>query len=345
MKRILLFSEISLHYRESLYNEFGNMFKEQGWELSVFWEKQGVQGNNSFRELTGKYTFRNGRKAIKNIDPGIIILFWNIYTIHSWLLLIWLRLNRKKVIYWSHGVSMKNPRHPLKRFLYCIAHKFAGASLLYSPNELSYFKNREKLFVANNTINLNSIPDIPDSKEELKKKLGIPYRKVVLFVGRIQKRKKPEVLIDLFEKAWDPDTGLVIVGSGMPEDLLVRINKNPQILYLGERLTDVNMIFKASDIFCIPGTNGLGINHAMYWGLPVLTLNGFHNPEIYYLRDGETGFLLKDPGQLEQKIRSILSDADLHATISQNARELILREASVKKMFSGFIEAVGFLTS
>jgi glycosyltransferase involved in cell wall biosynthesis len=343
MKRILLFSEISLHYRESLYNEFGRLFNKQGWELSVFWKRKQEQSSSAFTEISEKYSFRNSRRAVKSIDPDIVILFWNIYTVHSWLLLIWLRLKRKKVIYWSHGVSMKNPRHPLKRFLYNRAHALAGASLLYSPSELRFFRKREKFFIANNTINFNAIPEIPVTKEELKQKLGIPFPKVVLFVGRIQKRKKPEVLIRIFENTRIPNTGLVIVGAGMPEDLLQRINKNPQILYLGERLSDANEIFKASDIFCIPGTNGLGINHAMYWGLPVLTLRGFHNPEIYYLRDGETGFMLENADQLEAKIKSLLSDPELYRTLSQNARELILREASVESMFSGFTEAVRFL--
>ncbi len=36
------------------------------------------------------------------------------------------------------------------------------------------------------------------------------------------------------------------------------------------------------------------MNEAAFWGLPVVLLDGFHAPEIYYMKSGINGYLAKD---------------------------------------------------
>ena len=343
MNDVLLISENMLHYRISLYNEFYKMFKQYQLRLFVYSNKKGGNREILFNMICDKYSFQKIRRTIIREDPAYIILFWNIYTVHTWLLVFWLKLTNRPFIYWGQGVSMKNKSSYIKNFLYGLILKLSSAIVLYSKNEKEIIKSKEKAFVANNTINLNDIPEITSSVRLIKEKYNINYKKVVLFVGRIQKRKKLDILINLFIENKTHDIGLVIVGSGMSDKEQMRLKKHDNITYLGELYGSVNEIFKMADIFCIPGTNGLGINQAMYWGLPVLTIEGFQNPEIVYVKNGETGFILKNKSELWEKITQLLNDDDLLAKMSKRSKEVIIDEASVEKMFSGFINSIEYV--
>src|SRR5205823_786982 len=95
---------------------------------------------------------------------------------------------------------------------------------------------RRKAFVANNTLNSEAFAEIPETKDEIKASFGWPFKKVVLFVGRIgeeNNRKRVDHLVEMFRQMDREDVGLVIVGSSMPEELEVRLNRRNSV-YLGE---------------------------------------------------------------------------------------------------------------
>ena len=56
----------------------------------------------------------------------------------------------------------------------------------------------------------------------------------------------------------------------------------------------ISEVFKASDVFVMPGHVGLAANQAFYWGLPLITEEGHHPPEIQYLKDGANGFIVPE---------------------------------------------------
>src|SRR5207245_5974372 len=109
---------------------------------------------------------------------------------------------------------------------------------------------RTKAFVANNTINYEDFPVVDESKEEIKKEFGIPFKKVVLSVGRMgaeHGRKRVDHVIEVFTSIQRADLGLVIVGSGLSEECRRRM-KTRNDLYLGEvpdaREVPNRMVFK-----------------------------------------------------------------------------------------------------
>jgi glycosyltransferase involved in cell wall biosynthesis len=183
----------------------------------------------------------------------------------------------------------------------------------------------------------------------LKREFGIPFKKVVLFVGRMRRVKKVEHLISVFNEIKDPNVGCVIVGDSMDYDLPSLI-KNPNIRYLGEiydpKNIQVSKLFALSDLFCIPGDVGLGLNEAFYWGLPVVTEDGLQPPEIHYLKSGRNGFIVpeNDVKALREKVEQLLNDDALRAEFSKAAKEDIHREASIERMFSGFMDCSKALT-
>ena len=126
--------------------------------------------------------------------------------------------------------------------------------------------------------------------------------------------------------------------------------KRKNVLHLGEvhdpEGVKISKIFKLSDLFVIPGDVGLGMNQAFYWGLPVVTEAGLQPPEIHYLTQGRTGFVVpeNDIAALKEKMLLLLRDDDLRARFSAAARQDILRDASIERMFSGFRDCVQALT-
>lgn len=349
MKRILLISNKVFHYRAANYNYFAQRFREEGYEFVL--RASEIQKNNPYPpEFDFKilpFSFSSYRNAILELKPSVVIVFLHLKDLMIWPLLHWLRLKGIPVVYWNKGVNLEVRNQPWRNLPFYYIHHLVHRIILYSKHEISDIRpaNRRKVFVANNTINLSRMPVIEDSKETIKSEFGIRFKKVVLFVGRMRTVKKVEHLIEAFNAIDDPEIGCVIVGDQMDYDLS-KLIKRDNILYLGEvfdpKNEKVSRLFKASDLFCIPGDVGLGMNEAFYWGLPVVTEAGLQPPEIHYLTPGRTGFIVaeNDIEALRQKILLLLRDDALRAKFSAHAREDIRKEASIEKMFSGFLDCV-----
>ena len=83
------------------------------------------------------------------------------------------------------------------------------------------------------------------------------------------------------------------------------------------------------------------------FGLPVVTEEGNHPPEIGYLKPGRNGFMVpqNDLGRLREKIFYLLENDPVRGEFSRTARADILREGSTEGMFQGFLKSVQFLSN
>jgi glycosyltransferase involved in cell wall biosynthesis len=225
---------------------------------------------------------------------------------------------------------------------------------LYTSSLRRFISKRHhgKVFVANNTVNFEEFPEIFESKGTIKQELGIPFEKVVLFAGRIgeeKNRKKVDHLIDMFAELDRKDVGLVIVGSGLSDELRARMNPANSI-YLGEvhdlENRQISRIFKMADVCSIPGHVGLGLNQAFFWGLPMVTEHGKQPPEIEYLRDGENGFIVPEDSRdnLRDRLLFLIDNDAERRRMSANARRDILEHASIETMFRGFLSCVEYIS-
>jgi glycosyltransferase involved in cell wall biosynthesis len=344
-KRVLLISSKVFHYRVANYNYFTRRLHEHGWEFVV--RASELEARNpipiEFDFRVVPFEFRRYVREIKQIKPDVVILFSQLKNLMIWPLVHWLKFHGTPFVYWNKGINLEVASSRLRNQCFYYIHTLSSAIILYSKHEIRDIqpKNRSKVFVANNTINFKSFPAIPESKEDLKREFGIPFKKVVLFVGRMRPLKKVEHLIQVFNTLREPDIGCVIVGDPMDYNLPEMIEL-PNIIHLGEIHDPENLriskLFKLADVFCIPGDVGLGLNQAFYWGLPVVTEDGRQPPEIHYLVNGRNGFIVpeNDVDQLKEKLLLLLQNDELCAEFSRNAREDILREASIETMFTGF---------
>jgi glycosyltransferase involved in cell wall biosynthesis len=351
-RKVLLVSNKMFHYRVANYNYFAKRLRELGWEFIV--RASEIEANNAipveFDCQVMPFGFGDYKREIERIQPDVVIFFIHLKDRMIWPLMHWLKWRGTPFVYWNKGINLevKNPWFRNQFFYY--VHNLSSALILYSKHNVKDIKpkNRSKVFIAHNTVNFTSFPAIAESKEDLKKEFDIPFKKVVLFVGRMREVKKVEHLIEIFNGLNEPDTGCVIVGDPMSYNIPSLI-KSPNIKFLGEvhdpQNLKISKLFKMSDLFCIPGDVGLGLNQAFYWGLPVLTEDGFQPPEIHNLVNGRNGFMVaeNDHAALKEKLLLLLRDDKLRAEFSRNASEDIRREATIETMFSGFRDCLAML--
>lgn len=352
MKKVLLLSNKVMHYRVSIYNYFHRNFRKHGWEFIV--RSNELQKQNphplefDFKEIPFK--FSNYAREIEKINPDGVIVFLHLKEAIIWPLLFWLKARKTPVAFWTKGANLDNPDGRLSALLYRCTHASFDRIILYSPKEIEYIKekHRHKVSVASNTLNFEDFPAINESKEQIKEEFHVPFEKIVLSVGRMDEnggRKRIDHLIEIFRDIDTEGVGLVIVGAGVGDDLKKRMNTRNTV-YLGEiydpHHIQISKIFKMADVFSTPGHVGLGLNQAFYWGLPVVTEEGLQPPEIHYLRHGKNGFIVPngDLAELKKHILLLLENDEMRDEFSRQAREDILRNASVANMFEAFRSCV-----
>ena len=342
--------------RVSVYNYFHQRFAERGYDFRVIADrlqkKSQIPLAFDFQEIP--FSFPRYARAISVAQPSAVLLFLLLKNLIVWPLAHWLKFKRIPFAIWTKGGNWDQKGSYARYQLFNYVYGLSDALILYSKECAGLVKPRlqPKCFIANNTLNFESFPAVTGGKEEIKRELNIPFKKVVLFVGRMgvgKGRKRVDMLVDIFRALDRSDIGLVLVGAGMPEELQARLNPKNTI-YLGEvhdsKDLGVAKLFKMADICAIPGHVGLTVNQAFYWGLPVVAAEGHHPPEAAYLKSGRNGFMVpeNDPDAFKEKMLLLLDRDELRAEFSRCARETILGEASIDQMFSGFYDCVEFLT-
>ena len=167
----------------------------------------------------------------------------------------------------AHSHSTSNKKEWKKNILKMILRPF---SKLYANNYFACTEyagkwlfgkkvvERKELNVINNAIDLKKFEFNENTREDLRKELGIKEDTLIIgHVGRFMKQKNHEFLIDVFEKAIKQDDNiyLILVGQGPLEDKIKEMAKEKgieyKILFLGQR-NDVNKLYQAMDIFVLP---------------------------------------------------------------------------------------------
>ena len=344
-----------MHYRVSVYNYFWRRFHEDGCEFEVITNQLQLKNKIAplFRLDEMPFRFSDYRREILKRQPAAVILFLHLKDKMFWPLVHWLKWKGIPVAFWTKTRNLDAPDTLIRTLPFDYMLWLHDGLILYSGDLIKNVspRQRHKVFAANNTINFEDFPPVTESKEDIKRQLGIPFKKVVLFAGRMDVdggRKRVDHLIEVFRDVKGRDAGLVIVGSGMKEEWRARMN--PQTtLYLGEvhdpQNLQISRVFTMADVCAIPGHVGLGLNQAFYFGLPVVAEEGKHPPEIASLKPGRNGFIVPENEltQLQEKLFMLLDDDALRQEFSRNARADILQNASVEAMYHGFRDCVNYM--
>ncbi|AKB16443.1 Glycosyltransferase [Methanosarcina thermophila CHTI-55] len=233
------------------------------------------------------------------------------------------------------GLFFKIHKHTLMKLILGRAEKIFVTSIDYCKNSFLselYEKNPDKIVEIPNGVDIEKYNPKNDGSI-IRKRLNIEDKKIILFVGALDKPhffKGVDVLLESFKRICNSNFHLIIVGDGdLKQNYIEKANKlgvNSQVTFAG-RVSDEDLplYYAASDVTVLPSTTmgeafGLVLVEAMATGKPVIASNlpGVRS----VVDDGENGFLVTpgDSESLASKINNLLTDDELCSIFGIAAR-------------------------
>ncbi len=254
------------------------------FNTSFIWQK-GVVGLVFKREY--KYFILTGDSSI----------------LSNWMIAFFALLLNKKVYLWMHGLKSELSWKG----------KLLTYPLYYMANKFLLYGDYSKAFMVKKGFNPNKMVCIYNSldydiqlsirKGLIKTNIYIDYFNndlpVLIYIGRIQKSKKINLIIDAMSILKDKNIlcNLVIVGSDSEntgiEEKIVNNKFEKNVWMYGacyEEKKIAELIFNA-DVCVSPGNIGLTAMHSFTYGTPAISHNNFsnQNPEFESIKPGITG--------------------------------------------------------
>jgi glycosyltransferase involved in cell wall biosynthesis len=169
-------------------------------------------------------------------------------------------------------------------------------------------------------------------------------RAVLLFVGRLQARKRLDMLLHACARLQgEIQPRLLIVGEGPEREAFEMLARRvcPSAEFVGARHgVELEPYFTAADLFVLPGTGGLAVQEAMAHGLPVIVARG-DGTQDDLVRPGN-GWQVPpdDPNALSAVLADALSDPARLRRMGAESYRIVAEEINVETMVGVFVEAL-----
>jgi glycosyltransferase involved in cell wall biosynthesis len=277
------------------------------------------------------------------------------------------RLRRKPFILWTgiwSRIQTKAHRwfFPITRYIY----QHSDAIVVYGEHVRRYLISEgvsaHRIFVAAHAVD-NSVYNGLVSQtilQELRQRYDIHEQQpVVLYLGRLEDGKGLDYLIEAFAALTSQaHPVLVLAGTGSQEQKLRQLVAEHDIAdrvrFVGYVPSEQTINFYAlAYVYVLPSITtatfkepwGLVVNEAMNQGTPVIATEAVGAAAGGLVQDGVNGFVVpeRDCNALTYAMLKILDNAELHARMSQNARNIVA-EWDNERMVVGFRQAIAFAT-
>jgi len=310
------------HYRKSVINEIINECERKGNDITFLADRVSNEPNlelyhfeeheNKFDVIKNiwisKFLWQKGLiRALMKSSPDVIVFLGQFNFISTWVATFLFRALGKKIIFWGHGVY--GSEKGLKKF---IRNRFNNLPHIY----MTYGHHAKDLMLksqAKPIINViyNSL-DVYHQNEFYSKLNSrnhsiqphneyIRHKTTLIFIGRLTKIKKIDLLIEALSMLNVNEYRLLIVGAGPEENalksLVKKLNLDSCVTFVGaihdeEKIS--SMIYE-SDICVSPGNVGLTAMHSLIYGTPVITNDDFNHqmPEFESIRNTVNGGFFK----------------------------------------------------
>lgn len=283
-------------------------------------------------------------KWLKEWQPHVLIMEANPRYMLSSQAIRWMRAHGGSVIGWGLGSPL--PSGLFSRVRMLLRRRFIrqfDALITYSQSGAAEYAAlgfpQEKIFTAPNAVAPKPVHPLPTRAQRFK-----AGRPVVLFVGRLQVRKRADALIQacsLLPHSIQPQ--LWIVGDGPQRHALENLAKDvyPDTHFYGaQHGSDMENLLRNADLFVLPGSGGLAVQQAMSFGLPVIV--GEADGTQSDLVRVENGWQLTDisPKNLSQHIQTALQDIRLLREMGAASYKIVSQEINLENMVTAFWHAI-----
>lgn len=292
-------------------------------------------------EQVGEYFEYKGLRYVKNLG-NILKDYTTIITVFDphWVNLFTLPFlsKGKRIILWGHGVGKNNLVNLLRIPFINKANCFITYSEERKKKLLDFNIKNNKIYVANNTLNVSNSQDT--SKHS---------KRNFLFVGRLQRRKKLDIFLNIFKELELDKAGynITIIGDGdeekkFLENHIYKLNIENSVAFKPGTTSDKILLkyFSSAKYYISPGAVGLGILHSFAYGVPVLTMNDpNHGPEVSNIQDGINGYIFSNHTDFKNKLLKLL-DYDTAEKMGKNAFIYYKENRTIQKMVDEFLQAI-----
>jgi len=342
MKPTLLILQGSLpDYRRGAFNRLADEYRTIVVHAGVSTRKS----NDVFEEVVipdrrvGPFHIQSQRAiadlaSAADITIAMFDLAWPAY-----MALAFRPSKRGRFILWGHRYGAR----PLANRVRDVLMKRADAVLLYGPEHTSEMIRRgipgNRIFIAPNTVDIKNHCDLSRANKS-----------TVLFVGRLQERKRLKIALRAFAgvaaqipESWTFD----IVGDG---DAYRELSACAEALGCGSRVKfhgEINdeerllKLYASAAAYVSPGAVGLSVLHSFAYGVPVLTLrDNYHGPEFHNLVHDENGYVASDEADFNHALARLIQDVSFAQRLGHAAYERYSTERTIDHMVDGFREAI-----
>jgi len=285
---------------------------------------------------------------LKKTQPDALILEANPRNLSSYSAIHWMKQLKRPVIGWGLGSPMAHGNWSSlrlglrRRFI----HQF-DALITYSRRGADEYAQLgftpEKIFVAPNAAVPRPMHAPPNRPSNF---LG--DRPVILFVGRLQERKKVGDLIRAcaaLPQAIQPI--LWIVGDGPMRSELESLASKiySQTKFFGAvHGQELNHQFVKADLFVLPGTGGLAVQQAMSFGLPVIVGQADGTQTDLVRPENGWSLISGSVETLTQALQIAFSDVARLRRMGLESYRIVKDEINLETMVRVFIKAVNSVT-
>jgi glycosyltransferase involved in cell wall biosynthesis len=309
---------VSLSIKLMHYNELTGFKKElKNLKLAgnFYWQRNAVQ-----------LALKPYKKYIITGEP---------HCLSTWCILLIARITGKKTFLWTHGWYGNESK--IKRLIKKIFFGLSSKVLLYGDYAKDLMIKEgfpaDKLIPIYNSLDYSTQCKIRETLSEtnIYREQFLNQFPVLLYIGRIQKNKKLDLLIEAISVLYSRGVfcNLIIIGEEAERTNIYELvdrNKLGRFVWfygpcydekkLGELIYNANLCV-------VPGDIGLTVMHSFVYGTPVITHNNYskHGPEFEAIREGVTGAFFK-----ENSVDDLCDKICNWITISIEKREWIRHE-------------------
>jgi len=176
--------------------------------------------------------------------------------------------------------------------LYYLQNELKEDQLLFAPHAIDNkrFSADEQLF--------------QQKARQRRGEMGITEENIVfLFAGKLEPKKNPELLINVFQKI-DQQSHLIIVGNGVLEKKLRQNYTSENIQFIDfQNQTEMPVVYRMGDVFVLPSagpgeTWGLSVNEAMASARPVIVSDKC-GCAVDLVENGRNGYVFKSNNETD----------------------------------------------